>query len=115
MTDQAIPFVLALGVAFSASLVWRVLGVLLAARIDPNGLLLRWFGCVAYAMLAALIAGYFVLPGGALGATPVATRLASVAAAFVAYYLARRNTALGVAAGLAAFLVIEAATGRIAL
>jgi branched-subunit amino acid transport protein len=113
MMDHGVPFVVALGVAFSASLVWRILGVLLASRIDPNGLLLRWFGCVAYAMLAALVMGYFVLPGGALGTTPVTTRMASLAAAFAAYFLCRRKMAVGVGVGLAAFLVIEAATGRI--
>jgi len=115
MTESPLPFVVALGVAFSASLVWRFLGVLLAARVDPNGPVMRWFACVAYAMLAALVAGYFVLPGGALGATPVASRLAALAAAFVAYILAGRRIAIGVAVGLVAFLAVEALGGRVAL
>ncbi len=113
--EPSLPFVLALIAAFSASLVWRVLGVLLATRIDPQGPLMRWFACVAYAMLAALVAGYFVLPGGALGATPIATRLAALAAAFAAYFLLGRRIALGVALGIAVFLAFEAASGRFML
>ncbi|MFO1190358.1 MAG: AzlD domain-containing protein [Alphaproteobacteria bacterium] len=115
MIESTLSFIVALGVAFSASAVWRFMGVLLSARIDPNGPLMRWFVCVAYAMLAALVAGYFVLPGGALGTTPIASRLAALAAAAVAYVLLGRRIAIGVTVGLVAFLAVEALGGRIAL
>jgi len=113
MTPSQIPFLIAFLAAFSASAVWRLLGVLMAARIDPNGPVMRWFACVAYAMLAALVAGYFVLPAGALGGTPITSRLGALAAAFAAYFLLRRKMALGVGAGLVVFLALEAARGRL--
>ena len=35
--------------------IWRASGVVIAARINPDGALSQWFNCVAYGMLAGLI------------------------------------------------------------
>src|SRR5262249_22590589 len=59
----------------------RALGVLLAGRIDAEGRLFDWVACVAYAILAALVARMIVLPTGPLVETSLATRLAGAAAA----------------------------------
>lgn len=78
---------------------WRWAGVVLSGRIDPNSALMRWTACVAYALLAGLIARLIVLPQGALADTPLWMRLSSAGVALLVYFLCRRSIILGVAAG----------------
>ncbi len=82
-----------------ATYMWRALGVALSGRIDPDGPVVRWVGCVAYAVLAALIARMILLPVGSLAATGVSLRLIAAAVALAVFYLARRHLPIGVAAG----------------
>jgi branched-subunit amino acid transport protein len=82
---------------------WRGLGVLLSGRVRADSELFTWVGCVAYAMVASLIARMVFLPGGTLAATLLPERLLACAVALVVYYAARRNLFLGMLAG---FVVI---------
>ena len=86
-------------VGAAATYLWRALGVALSGRIDPEGLLFRWVGCVAYAVLAGLIARMILLPVGSLAGTPLLSLMAAAAAALTVFYLARRNLLLGVVTG----------------
>lgn len=79
---------------------WRGLGVLLSARIDPNGTLFQWVSCVSYAMLAGLAARMTLLPLGELAETPLIDRLVGMSGAFLVFYLTSRSVLLGVAAGV---------------
>lgn len=89
--------------AAAATFIWRALGALLASRIDTDGALFRWIGCVSYAMVAGLISRMVVLPTGEVGATPLALRLGAVAVGFAVFFLARRSAMAGAAAGAATF------------
>lgn len=80
---------------------WRALGVALSNRLDEAGPLVRWVGCVAYAMLAATFARLIVLPSGALAEAPLDHRLLGCAAALAAFYLLRRSVLAGTASGVA--------------
>ncbi len=91
--------------AIAATYVWRALGVLLSARIDPEGDLFQWVTCVSYAMLAGLIARMTVMPLGVLAATPLFDRLAAMAIAFAVYFGWRRKVLPGVAAGVVALIL----------
>jgi branched-subunit amino acid transport protein len=86
-------------VGAAATYLWRALGVALSGRIDPEGLVFRWVGCVAYAVLAGLIARMILLPVGSLAGTPLLSRVAAATAALAVFYLARRNLLLGVVVG----------------
>jgi branched-subunit amino acid transport protein len=90
-----------------ATYMWRALGVALSGRIDPDGPVVRWVGCVAYAVLAALIARMILLPVGSLAATPVSLRLLAAGIALGAFYMARRNLPIGVAAGGASLTLLS--------
>jgi branched-subunit amino acid transport protein len=90
---------------------WRAAGVALSGRIDPNSAIMRWSACVAYALLAGLIARLIVAPQGALGETGLWMRLGAAAISVLVYFLARRSIPLGVAAG-AVFLMIVTALGQ---
>ena len=54
----------------AATYFWRGLGVLLSARIDPEGPIFQWVTCVSYAMLAGLISRMIILPLGSLPSIP---------------------------------------------
>ena len=84
LPDPWIIVVLIAGAA--ATYVWRALGVALSGRIDPTGPVFEWVGCVAYALLAALIARMIVMPVGPLEATDLGSRLISAAIALVAFF-----------------------------
>lgn len=78
---------------------WRGLGVALSGRLDTRSPLFEWTACVAYALLAGLVARMIVSPLGALGTTALADRLAAAAVSLLVFFLARRNLLAGVTAG----------------
>lgn len=90
-----------------ATYVWRGLGVVLSGRIDPEGPMFRWVGCVAYAVLAGLIARMILLPVGSLATTPTLSRVAAAAAALLVFYAARRNLLLAVVVGGGALTLLS--------
>lgn len=86
---------------------WRGLGVALSGRIEPDSELFRWAACVAYAMVAGLIARIVVMPTGVLAESLLMDRLAACAVALIAYYAVRRNLFAGVIAGAATLVVLS--------
>lgn len=84
---------------------WRGFGVLLSGRIETDSELFHWATCVAYAMIAGLIARIIVMPTGMLEDTHVADRLVACVLATGAYYGSRRNIFVGVFAGVIALVV----------
>ncbi|WP_029008533.1 AzlD domain-containing protein [Azospirillum halopraeferens] len=105
MADSpAIWAVLAAGAAVTYAA--RGLGVALSGRIDPAGAVFRWVGCVAYALLAALVARMILLPVGPLQETATGQRLLAVLAALAVFYAARRSVAAGAAAGTAMMIAL---------
>jgi len=87
---------------------WRGLGVLLAGRIDPSGPVFRWVACVAYALLAGLIARMILLPIGPLQDAPFAARLAGTGLGLAVFLMAGRNILAGLAAGVAGLVAAAA-------
>ena len=81
---------------------WRGLGVLLSGRIKADSELFNWITCVAYAMVAGLIARIIVMPSGMLAASSLTERLVACALALVAFYASRKNLFVAVSAGVAA-------------
>jgi len=74
-----------------ATYIWRAGGVVIAARIDPNGALSQWFTCVAYGMLAGLISRIMLIPIGILAKTPIADRMAALAVGFALFWIFKRH------------------------
>ncbi len=83
----------------AATYFWRGLGVALSGRMAPTGPLFEWLTCVAYALLAGLVARMIVLPVGTLKDTPMDIRLIAAAVALAVFFLTRRNTFAGIIAG----------------
>ena len=89
---------LVLGCALG-TFVWRGLGVWVANRIDVRSDWFRWLTCIAYAMIAGLVARVVLLPVGELAHTLLWQRLAGVALAVIAFRLFRKNQLVGVLVG----------------
>ncbi|WP_328702895.1 AzlD domain-containing protein [Arenibaculum pallidiluteum] len=104
------PFVV-LTVAAAVTYAWRGLGVALAGRINPGGALFRWVSCVAYALLAALVARMILLPIGPLAQAPLSARLLGAFLGLAAFRLCRQNLLAGVAAAVAGLIALTAFAG----
>jgi branched-subunit amino acid transport protein len=88
----------------AATYLWRGLGVLLSGRLNPQSAIFEWVSCVAYALVAGLIARIIVAPSGLLAQTALTDRLLTCVVAFVAYRLARRNMFVGLLCGVVFFV-----------
>lgn len=99
----------ALGAAALVTYFWRWLGVLLAGRLRADSPVVGWIACIAYAMLAGLIARIIILPIGPLATTSLPARLGATAIALALFYLTRRNLIAGVAAGGVALVLFSQA------
>ncbi|MCW5604586.1 MAG: AzlD domain-containing protein [Burkholderiales bacterium] len=86
---------------------WRGLGVLLSGRIRVDSELFNWVACVAYAMVAGLIARIIVMPSGMLAQSLLADRLLACAVALAMFYLCRRNLFVGVCAGVLTLIAVN--------
>jgi len=95
---------LAIAACGIATYLWRGLGVLLSGRLDPQSAMFEWVSCVAYALVAGLIARIIVAPSGLLAETALADRLLACLFALLAYHLARRNMFAGMVCGVGVFI-----------
>lgn len=85
---------------------WRGLGVALSGRLDVQSPLFEWVACVAYALLAGLIARMILLPLGALQETPTLDRLGAALLALVIFFLTRRSLLAGVGSGFGLLVLL---------
>ena len=90
---------------------WRALGVFLAGRIPAESPIFDWVACVAYALLAGLIARMILLPLGPLAGTALSHRVAAAAIALAIFFLTRHNLLLGVGAGVGALILLTLGWG----
>lgn len=85
---------------------WRGLGVYAAQALDPDGELLKWLGCVAVAIVAALCIKLALSPPQVLESTHLLTRLGALFGGVAAFY-ASASTTVGVGASFAIIVVVE--------
>ena len=69
----------------------RVLGVISSEGIKENSKLFRWFNCLAYSTLAALIARTIIFPVGALSDASYLSRLIVVLFCLFIFFISKRN------------------------
>ena len=100
-----------LAVATGVTYLWRGLGVAVATRISADGAFASWMSCVAYGMLAGLIARMIVFPAGVLGETGLEDRLIATAVGLAVFFSFRRNLLLATSAATILFIAIVALRG----
>ena len=69
----------------------RFLGVLSAEKIKETSKIFRWFNCLAYSTLAALIARIVIFPSGTLSEVDYLIRLIVVVLSLVLFFLTKKN------------------------
>ena len=69
----------------------RFLGVLSAERIKETSKIFRWFNCLAYSTLAALIARIVIFPNGSLNEADLKIRILVIFASILVFYLTKKN------------------------
>ena len=98
------PYLVLIFVGFLPNEVWRLLGLVLARRLNEGAEILVWVRAVATAILAGVIGKLIFFPAGALGGVPLSVRIAAIAIGLAGYLLARRSVFAGVVAGEGALI-----------
>lgn len=93
------PLLVILIAGYAATDLWRVLGVVAAARVDESSEALRWVRAVSTALVAGLVARLIVFPIGAMAAAPLSVRLGGVAVGVAVYFAFGRHVLAGILAG----------------
>ena len=69
----------------------RFLGVVSSEKIKENSKLFKWFNCLAYSTLAALIARIIFFPSGALSETDYLIRFIVIFISILIFYFTKKN------------------------
>ena len=69
----------------------RFLGVVSAEKIKETSKMFRWFNCLAYSTLAALIARIVIFPSGSLSEIDYLIRFIIVILSIAVFYLTKKN------------------------
>ena len=83
--------VLAILVTSLATFSSRFLGVITSEKIKENSKIFRWFNCLAYSTLAALIARIVVFPSGELAEVDYLVRFIVIILSILIFYLTKKN------------------------
>ena len=74
-----------------ATYISRFLGVVSSEKIKETSKWFRWFNCLAYSTLAALITRTIIFPVGVLDEASYLVRLIVVLTSILIFYLTKRN------------------------
>ena len=74
-----------------ATFMSRFLGVLSSEKMDIKSKLFRWFNCIAYAILAALIARMVIFPAGVLSESNMLIRIFVLVCSIIIFLATKKN------------------------
>ena len=74
-----------------ATFLSRFLGVITSEGIKETSKLFKWFNCLAYATLAALIARTIIFPAGVLIDASYSSRLIVVLLSLLIFFISKKN------------------------
>ena len=83
--------VLAILVTSLATYLSRFLGVVSSEKIKETSKIFKWFNCLAYSTLAALIARIVIFPSGALSEADYVIRIIVLIASILVFYVTKKN------------------------
>ena len=83
--------ILAILVASIATYSSRFLGVLTSEKINEDSKIYRWFNCLAYSTLAALISRMIFFPAGVLAESDYSIRFVVIILSILIFYLTKKN------------------------
>ena len=88
---MSVSVVYAILVTSLATFLSRFLGAVSSQGIKETSKIFKWFNCLAYATLAALIARTIIFPVGVLNEAGYLIRLAVVIFSLIVFYVSKRN------------------------
>ncbi len=88
---MATNIILAILVTSIATYISRFLGVFTAEKITEDSKIYRWFNCLAYSTLAALISRVIVFPAGYLEESDYSLRFIVILISILIFYLKKEN------------------------
>ena len=83
--------ILAILVASIATYSSRFLGVLTSEKINEDSKIYRWFNCLAYSTLAALISRMIFFPAGVLAECDYIIRFIVVILSIIIFFVSKKN------------------------
>ena len=88
---MSVDIILAIIVTSIATYSSRFFGMLTSTKINENSQIYRWFNCLAYSTLAALISRVLIFPNGVLEETSYFARLIVIILSILVFYLTKKN------------------------
>ena len=88
---MAINIVLAILVTSLATYISRFLGVLTSKKVKENSKIFKWFNCLAYSTLSALLARIIIFPAGVLSDASYVSRITVVIFCLFIFFISKRN------------------------
>ena len=88
---MALNIVLAILATSFATYISRFLGVITSNKIKETSKIFRWFNCLAYSTLSALLARIIIFPAGALADVDYLTRFIVVFICLMIFLISKKN------------------------
>ena len=91
MSEMSSNIIVVILVTSFATYLSRFLGVVSSEKIKETSKIFKWFNCIAYSVLAALIARMVVFPAGELAESGILIRLFVVAVSVTMFLFYKKN------------------------
>ena len=91
MSEISSSIILVILVTSLATYLSRFLGVISSEKMDIKSKIFRWFNCIAYAILAALIARMIIFPAGVLSESTIFIRFLVMGGSILLFILTKKN------------------------
>ena len=91
MSEISNNIILVILVTSFATYLSRFLGVVSSEKIDATSKIFRWFNCIAYSILAALIARIVIFPAGVLEEAELWVRLIVIIISIIVFFISKKN------------------------
>ena len=88
---MSINIVLAILVTSLATYISRFLGVITSKKIKENSKIFKWFNCLAYSTLSALLARLIIFPEGALAEVDYFIRFIVIFICLILFLISKKN------------------------
>ena len=88
---MAINILLAILATSLATYVSRFLGVITSKKIKENSKIFKWFNCLAYSTLSALLARLIIFPAGALAEVDYFIRFIVIFICLAIFLISKKN------------------------
>jgi branched-subunit amino acid transport protein len=88
---MAINILLAILATSLATYLSRFLGVITSKKVKENSKIFKWFNCLAYSTLSALLARIIIFPAGALAEVDYLIRFIVVFVCLIIFLILKKN------------------------